>query len=78
MRRLACMAAFFMPCPVHVFGKQDREQALKWLSAVPEKGGIEHRLIPESGVLVVEVTQPLRATDVDTLGLSRHLARDTP
>jgi hypothetical protein len=70
VRVMSRMAAFFMPCPVQVFAEQDREQAVKWLSAMPEKPGIEHRLIPDAGVVVVEVTQPLRATDFDALGLT--------
>jgi hypothetical protein len=70
VRVMSRMAAFFMPCPVQVFAAQDREQAIKWLSGMPEKPGIEHRLIPESGVVVVEVTQPLHATDFDALGLT--------
>jgi hypothetical protein len=68
VRQWTRAAAFFMPCPVRLFDEQDREQAIKWLSSMPEKPAIEHRLIPESGVVVVEVSQPLRASDFDALG----------
>ena len=70
-------AAFFMPCPVQVFGEHEREQAIKWLSSMPEQPAIEHRLIPESGVVVVEVSQPLRAPDFDALGLTVDSWLDT-
>jgi hypothetical protein len=70
VRQWTRAAAFFMPCPVQVFGEHEREEAIKWLSAMPEQPGIDHRLIPESGVVVVEVSQPLRAPDFDALGLT--------
>jgi SpoIIAA-like len=68
VRESSRLAAFFMPCPVQVFGEHEREQAIKWLGSMPERLGIEHRLIADSGVVVVEVSQPLRAPDFDTLG----------
>ena len=64
------LAAFFMPCPMRVFGEHERDQAIKWLSSMPEQPGIAHRSIPESGVVVVEVSQPLRTQDFDALGLT--------
>ncbi|UXY32266.1 STAS/SEC14 domain-containing protein [Streptomyces sp. HUAS TT20] len=61
------LASFLMPCPVRVFGLQDREEALRWLASLPEGPGVSHELLPESNVLVVEVEQPLRAQDFDAL-----------
>ena len=61
------LAAFFMPCPVRVFGEQDRDRAVAWLLTVPEGPGITHRMIPGSGIVVVEITEPLRAQDFDAL-----------
>ncbi|WP_205067951.1 STAS/SEC14 domain-containing protein [Streptomyces sp. SceaMP-e96] len=60
------MTSFLMPCPVRVFGSQERDEALRWLTSLPEGPGISHRLT-ESEVLVIEVEQPLRATDFDAL-----------
>jgi hypothetical protein len=77
VRQSTRMAAFFMPCPVQVFGEQEREQAIRWLSAMPERPGIAHRLIPESGVVVVEVSQTLRQPDFDALGLTVDSWLDT-
>ena len=77
IRQSSRLAAFFMPCPVQVFGEHEREQAIKWLSSMPERPGIEHRLIPDSGVVVVEVSQPLRAPDFDALGLTVDSWLDT-
>ncbi len=62
--------AFLMPCPVRVFGIGEREEALRWLSSLPEGPGVTHRLIPESQVVVVEVKEPLRAQDFDVLALT--------
>lgn len=59
-----------MPCPVRVFGNQERDEALCWLSSLPEGPGISHRLLPESHVVVVEVEQPLHAQDFDVLSLT--------
>ncbi|MFB6439853.1 STAS/SEC14 domain-containing protein [Streptomyces sp. NPDC056411] len=58
---------FLMPCPVCVFGTREREEALRWLAALPEGPGISHRLLPASRVLVIEVERPLRAQDFDAL-----------
>jgi hypothetical protein len=71
------LAAFFMPCPVQVFGEHERDEAIKWLSSMPEQPGIEHRLILESGVVVVEVSQPLRAPDFEALALTVDSWLDT-
>jgi hypothetical protein len=58
-----------MPCPVKVFRNREWQDALTWL-ALPSAGtGLTHRLLPESGVLVVEPTGPLRSEDFDTLAL---------
>lgn len=64
------LASFLMPCPVRVFGSQERAEALQWLASLPEGPGVSHQLLPESHVLVVEVEQPLRAQDFDALGLT--------
>jgi SpoIIAA-like len=70
IRQWTRAASFFMPCPVQLFGEQEREQAIKWLSSMPEQPAIEHRLIPESQVVVVEVSRPLRSPDFDALGMT--------
>lgn len=67
IRESSRLAAFFMPCPVRVFGAQDRARAIEWLSSLPEGAGMSARLVPESGVVVVEVAEPLRVADFDTL-----------
>jgi hypothetical protein len=37
------------------------------LISLPEGPGVTHRVLPESGVIVVELTEPLRAQDFDAL-----------
>jgi hypothetical protein len=63
VRESTRFAAFLMPFPVRVFRLQDRGKAVEWLSSLPEGAGISHRLLPEAGVVVVEVAEPLRAAD---------------
>ena len=61
------LMAFLLPFPLRVFGMDERDAAIAWLSALPEGPGVTHRLVPETGVLVVEVSEPLRAQDFDAL-----------
>lgn len=70
IRESTRLMSFLMPCPVRVFGNQERDAALRWLSSLPEGPGISHRLLPESQVLVAEIEQPLRAQDFDALALA--------
>ncbi|MEV0991846.1 STAS/SEC14 domain-containing protein [Streptomyces sp. NPDC049949] len=71
------LMSFLMPCPVRLFGAHQREGAFRWLASLPEGAGISHRLT-DSGVLVVEVSQPLRAADFDTLGSTMDSRLGTP
>jgi SpoIIAA-like len=64
------LMGFFMPCPAKVFSNQDLGKAVEWLAALPEGPAVSHRLIPESGVIVVEVKQALRAQDFDALAMT--------
>ena len=64
------LMGFLMPFPLRVFANDERDDALAWLSSLPEGPGVTHRLLPESGVVVVEVTEPLRAQDFDALAVT--------
>lgn len=64
---LSHVTGFLLPFPLRVFDTEHREEAIAWLNSLPEGPGVSHRLDPESGVLVVEVTAPLRAQDFDAL-----------
>ena len=70
IRELMRPAGFFMPCPVSVFGNTEFARAVEWLRSLPEAAAISHRLLPESGVIVVEVQQALRAQDFDALAFT--------
>ena len=67
IREASRFASFLMPCPVRVFGQRDRDSAVGWLGSLPEAPGISHRLIAESGVVVVEVNAALRAADFEEM-----------
>lgn len=70
IRESARLIGFMMPCPVRVFGNQERPKAIEWLSSLPETAAASFRLLPERGVIVVEVKEPLRAQDFDALALT--------
>jgi hypothetical protein len=70
IRELTRLAGFLMPCPVSVFGSTEFDGAVNWLRSLPEDAAIAHRLLPESGVIVVEVKQALRAQDFDALAFT--------
>jgi hypothetical protein len=67
IRESTRLIGFVMPCPVRVFSNSQYGQAVEWLRSLPEGPAVSHRLLPESGVLVVEVRQALRAQDFDAL-----------
>ncbi|MFE6690456.1 STAS/SEC14 domain-containing protein [Streptomyces sp. NPDC057743] len=67
IRETTRLARFLMPCPVHVFGTQEREEAVAWLASLPAGSGVSHRLLPDSGVLLVDIERPLRAQDFEAL-----------
>lgn len=56
-----------MPCPVRVFGETELDAARGWLAA-PSVGHLEHRLLEEAGVLVVEPHGRLSVEDFDAIG----------
>ena len=67
IREATRLAGFLMPCPVRVFGNAARDEAVEWLRSLPEGAAVSHRLLADSGVLVVEVKQALRSQDFDAL-----------
>ena len=70
VRESTRLIAFLMPCPVQVFGHRERDKAVDWLRALPEGIAASHRLLPELGVIVVEIKEALRAQDFDALALT--------
>ena len=64
------LLAFFMPGPVRHFGNAQFADAVAWLESLPQAAGVSHRLLPDKGVIVVEVTQALRARDFDELAVT--------
>jgi hypothetical protein len=66
LREATRFFATMMPCPVRVFSNAERAQAIDWLAA-PVRGTVAHRLLTESGVLVVEPEEPLAIEDFDAI-----------
>jgi hypothetical protein len=60
--------AAMLPCPVKIFRDEQWNEALAWLSApAASSARLEHRLIPERGVLVVEPRGRLAVEDFDAI-----------
>lgn len=70
IREAARVAAVLMPCPVHVFPNAELDAAITWLRSLPQGAAVEHRLLSDLGVIVVEVEHPLRAQDFDAVALT--------
>jgi hypothetical protein len=70
MKEATRASAFFMPFPLRDFALADREKAVAWLASLPETAGISHRMIAETGVLVVEVQSALRVQDFDSIAVT--------
>ncbi|WP_084768954.1 STAS/SEC14 domain-containing protein [Streptomyces sp. MOE7] len=49
IRESTRMMSFLMPCPVRVYGNEERAEALHWLASLPEGPGISHRARPRLG-----------------------------
>lgn len=64
---LTRFSAFLMPYPVRVFPAAERARAIEWLVALPAGPQITHRVLPDAGVVVVEVQEPLRVQDIEAL-----------
>jgi hypothetical protein len=58
-----------LPCPVKVFANTQWQEALAWLTAAAERP-LPHRLLADTGVLVVEPRDRLRSEDFDALALT--------
>ncbi|HTQ06012.1 MAG TPA: STAS/SEC14 domain-containing protein [Polyangiaceae bacterium] len=70
IRDATSLARFMLPCPVRVFENQNTVKAIEWLRSQPAGAAVTQRLHPDSGVMVVEVTRPLRAGDFDALSFT--------
>jgi hypothetical protein len=73
IRDSAPLVAFMLPFPVRVFGNEERGRAIEWLVTLTEGAATTHQLLPESGVIVVDVKGPLRVRDFDALALTADM-----
>ncbi len=65
--RVLQVVGFLVPYPVRVFPTDRRDAAVAWLAGLPAGPDITHRVLADAGVMVVEVTEPLRTSDVEAL-----------
>ncbi|HEX9621876.1 MAG TPA: STAS/SEC14 domain-containing protein [Polyangiaceae bacterium] len=68
VRESARLAGVLMPCPVRVFDLEERGRAVEWLASLPQGAAASHRVLADSGVIVLELRRAaLRAEDFDAL-----------
>src|SRR5512146_1678082 len=67
VREATRLVGFAMPCPVRVFGLQERAQAIAWLQSLPEQATASVRVLTDDHVIVFEPKQALRTADFDVL-----------
>ncbi|GAA4783257.1 hypothetical protein GCM10023200_15870 [Actinomycetospora chlora] len=60
------LSAFFLPGHVRVFDADQRDEALRWLEGLPGRLATV-RVDPGAGVVLVDVSQPLRREDVEAI-----------
>ena len=58
---------FVLPYPVRIFPMDRRDEAIAWLGGLSGKPTISHRVLPDAGVVVVDVDEPLRTQDIEEL-----------
>jgi hypothetical protein len=68
VRESARLIGAMLPCPFHVFGNDEWQTAIDWLNS-PATARLSHRLIRESGVLVVQPVGPLCPEDFEAVAL---------
>jgi hypothetical protein len=67
LREAVRVVGFFMPCPVRSFSLAQRREAIHWLETLPEAAATSHHVLPDQGVLVVEIHEALRPRDFEEL-----------
>jgi SpoIIAA-like len=70
IREASRITGAMLPCPVKVFGNEEWQEALAWLSAPVSASAVSYRLLPEAGVLIVEPKGALKAEDFDAVALA--------
>ncbi len=69
IRKSVSLVSYLMPCPVRVFENRYLDQALAWLVTLPGPSAAQPRMIPQAGVIVVELEQALQTRDFDEIAM---------
>ena len=77
VRASARLLGSLMPCALRVFDNQQEADAIDWLDSLPGGAAVSLRPIPEIGVIVVDVEQPLRVQDFDALAVAADSWKET-
>ena len=67
VRNAARATGFVLPFPVRVYDDTNYASAVEWLRTLPEHAAISQRILPELGVMVVDIRDALRAQDFEAL-----------
>lgn len=70
IREATRLMGTMMPCPMKIFGNDDWQAAVTWLSGPAEGPVLPHRLLSEEGVLVLEPERALRREDFEAVAMT--------
>ncbi|MEZ4267531.1 MAG: STAS/SEC14 domain-containing protein [Myxococcota bacterium] len=70
IRESTRLAGFFLPCPVRAFSGAELAEAVEWLGTLSASTGVTHRLVPGSGIIVVEASAAVSAQALDSLAFT--------
>ncbi len=69
IRESSHLLGTLMPCPVRVYRSEQQQEAVQWLASSLDDT-VKHRLLSDTGVLIVEPTRALRSEDFDALSMT--------
>ena len=70
IRSLSRVLGALLPCPVRVFSTPTLDEAAAWLAGPPQASNIQHRLLEDRRVLLIEPHGPLGVEDFDAIALT--------
>ena len=67
VRALTHLVGAALPCPIAIFADAEWDEALAWLADASAGATVSHRLLPETGVLLIEPAGALRREDFEAI-----------
>lgn len=70
IQKAAGLFGAMVPCAVRVYPNDQLDEAVAWLATPVDTRAVTHRLLPDTGVLVIEPAGPLRKEDFEAISLT--------